>query len=40
MNPASITESPSAFEHLDKMSIHELLAGMNREDMKVPEAVD
>jgi len=39
MNPASITESPSVFEHLDEMSIHELLAGMNHEDSKVPEAV-
>jgi len=35
----SITESPSVFEHLDEMSVHELLTGMNREDMKVPEAV-
>jgi N-acetylmuramic acid 6-phosphate etherase len=39
MNPVSITESPSVFEHLDTMSIHDLLAGMNREDAKVPEAV-
>ena len=39
MNPASITESPSVFEHLDEMSVHDLLTGMNREDTKVPEAV-
>ena len=39
MNPASITESPSFFEYLDEMSIHELLIGMNFEDSKVPEAV-
>jgi len=35
----SITESTSVFEHLDEMSIHDLLTGMNREDTKVPEAV-
>ena len=35
----SITESSSVFEHLDEMSIHDLLTGMNREDTKVPEAV-
>ena len=39
MNTLSITELPSVFEHLDEMSIHDLLAGMNREDTKVPEAV-
>jgi N-acetylmuramic acid 6-phosphate etherase len=38
MNPVSITESASFFEHLDKMSVHELLTGMNQEDTKVPEA--
>jgi len=32
----SITESPSVFQHLDKMSVNELLAGMNQEDVKVP----
>jgi len=35
----NITESSSVFEHLDKMSTHELLTGMNREDTKVPIAV-
>ncbi len=39
MNPISITESPSVFEHLDKMSIHDILTGMNQEDVKVPLAV-
>ena len=32
----SITESPSSFQHLDQMSVNELLAGMNQEDSKVP----
>ncbi len=31
----SITESPSRFPNLDKMSIHELLTGMNEEDARV-----
>ena len=39
IHPLSITESPSVFERLDKMSIHDLLTGMNREDTKVPLAV-
>ena len=39
MKPVSITESSSVFEHLDKMSTHEILAGINREDMKVPQAI-
>jgi N-acetylmuramic acid 6-phosphate etherase len=32
----SITESPSVFQHLDQMSVNELLTGMNQEDAKVP----
>ncbi|GHV10201.1 N-acetylmuramic acid 6-phosphate etherase [Bacteroidia bacterium] len=36
----NITESPSEFPHLDQMSVHELLTGMNREDTKVPLAVN
>ena len=32
----SITESPSVFQHLDQMSVNELLTGMNQEDIKVP----
>ncbi len=39
MNSINITESSSVFEHLDKMSVHEILAGMNQEDTKVPLAV-
>jgi len=35
----SITESPSVFQHLDKMSVNELLIGMNQEDTKVPLAI-
>ena len=35
----SITESPSRFQHLDQMSVHEILTGINREDAKVREAV-
>ena len=35
----SITESPSAFEDLEKMSIHSLVTSMNQEDVKVPQAV-
>jgi len=32
----SITESSSVFQHLDKMSVNELLTGMNQEDAKIP----
>ncbi|MDR2806423.1 MAG: N-acetylmuramic acid 6-phosphate etherase [Dysgonamonadaceae bacterium] len=32
----SITESPSIFQHLDRMSVSELLTGMNQEDAQVP----
>jgi len=39
INQISITETPSIFENLDEMSVHELLIGMNMEDSKVPEAV-
>ena len=35
----SITESPSEFRDLDKMSVHEILTGINREDAKVHSAV-
>ena len=35
----SITESPSVFQHLDQMSVNELLHGMNQEDTKVPLAI-
>jgi N-acetylmuramic acid 6-phosphate etherase len=36
----SITESDSHFPDLDKMSIHELLKGINQEDKTVPLAVE
>ena len=39
MEPISITESPSVFEHLDEMSVHDILIGMNREDASAPLAV-
>ncbi len=35
----SITESPSNFENLDNMSVHELLTNINHEDAKVHLAV-
>ncbi|GHU69186.1 N-acetylmuramic acid 6-phosphate etherase [Bacteroidia bacterium] len=36
----TITESESRFAHLDQMSVHELLTGMNQEDKTVPLAVE
>jgi N-acetylmuramic acid 6-phosphate etherase len=38
-NLLSITESPSNFDNLEKMSVHELLTNINREDSKVHLAV-
>jgi len=35
----SITESPSRFPHLDRMSINELLTGINEEDAKIYLAI-
>lgn len=35
-----ITESASLYDHLEKMSVNELLHGMNAEDKKVPLAVE
>jgi N-acetylmuramic acid 6-phosphate etherase len=35
----SITESPSDFQHLDQMSVHEILTGINQEDAKIHLAV-
>ena len=35
----SITESPSKFQHLDQMSIHEILTGINQEDAKIHLAI-
>jgi N-acetylmuramic acid 6-phosphate etherase len=34
------TESPSHYNHLEKMSIHDLLCGINQEDKSVPLAVE
>jgi len=34
------TESSSAYEHLEKMSVHELLVTINKEDKTVPHAVE
>ena len=39
-NMISITESPSKFQHLDKMSIHEILSGINQEDSKIHLAIE
>jgi N-acetylmuramic acid 6-phosphate etherase len=36
----STTESPSYYDHLEKMSIHDLLVSMNREDKTVPDAIE
>ena len=36
----SITESPSQFQQLDQMSVHEILTGINQEDAKIHLAVE
>ncbi|MFN6944764.1 MAG: N-acetylmuramic acid 6-phosphate etherase [Cytophagaceae bacterium] len=35
-----ITEKPSKYDHLEKMSVTELLTNINREDQIVPDAVE
>lgn len=35
-----ITEEPSTYRHLEKMSVHELLVNINKEDHKVPGAIE
>jgi N-acetylmuramic acid 6-phosphate etherase len=35
-----ITEEPSIYRHLEKMSVTELLTNINTEDKKVPEAIE
>jgi N-acetylmuramic acid 6-phosphate etherase len=35
----STTESPSHYGHLEKMSVHELLVNINKEDKTVPHAI-
>ena len=39
MDTVNITESPSVYDDLDKMSVYDILTAMNREDSKVPLAV-
>src|SRR6476659_8205046 len=39
MNFNRITEEPSLYRHLEKMPVVELLENINREDRKVPDAV-
>lgn len=34
-----ITEEPSLYDDLERMSVHDILAAINREDHRVPEAV-
>lgn len=36
----SITESPSSYNNLERMSVHELLVNINKEDKTVPFAVE
>jgi len=36
----STTESSSHYDHLEKMSVHDLLANINREDKAVPVAIE
>ena len=38
-NNKSVTESSSQFDHLEEMSVHELLSNINKEDAKVHIAV-
>ncbi|SNB33368.1 N-acetylmuramic acid 6-phosphate etherase [Flavobacterium psychrophilum] len=40
MNFTKTTEQSSKYEHLEKMSVHELLANINNEDKTVPLAVE
>ena len=35
-----ISEQPSLYNDLEKMSAHELLVNINKEDHKVPDAVE
>ncbi len=39
MSPTSITEGPSNYDHLEKMTVKELLENMNNEDMQVPQTI-
>src|SRR5438045_1406941 len=35
-----ITEEPSAYRHLEKMPVNEILSNINKEDKRVPEAIE
>ena len=35
-----VTEQPSRYRHLDKMSVREIITNMNNEDKTVPYAVE
>ena len=35
-----VTESSSYYDHLDKMTVHDLLVSINKEDKTVPDAVE
>lgn len=35
-----ITENPSHYDHLEQMTVHDLLVGINKEDKTVPMAVE
>ena len=39
MTKKSLTESDSHYDHLEKMTVNELLTNINKEDLTVPEAV-
>lgn len=40
MTKKSLTESDSHYDHLEKMTVNELLTNINKEDLTVPEAVE
>src|SRR5947208_12453861 len=40
MSFQKITEQSSLYRHLEKMSVTEILTGINTEDKKVPEAIE
>ncbi|MGN6495177.1 MAG: N-acetylmuramic acid 6-phosphate etherase [Agriterribacter sp.] len=40
MSFVKITEQPSPYRHLEKMSVTEILSNINKEDKKVPDAIE
>jgi N-acetylmuramic acid 6-phosphate etherase len=40
LNNVSTTESPSHYSHLEKMTVHELLVNINKEDKTVPNSIE